>query len=140
MNRPTWPEYFMEVAETIAKRSTCPRAQVGAVLVRNNQIIVTGYNGSVSGLAHCTDEGCHIVNNHCMRVVHAEMNAITNCAKQGGNIDGADLYVTHFPCIRCLPLVLQSGVKRIYYKHDYNVDPFCKDLIKAANINCTKMN
>lgn len=134
LKRPSWQEYFMGIALVTASRSTCPRANVGAVLVKNNQILVTGYNGAVSNQAHCDEVGCHIVHNHCMRAVHAEMNAICNCAKQGDNTQDADLYVTHFPCVRCMPLVIQSGIKRIYYLHDYNNDSFCDELVKNANI------
>ena len=90
--------------------------------------------------SHCTDVGCHIVDNHCLRAVHAEMNAIVNCARQGEDIDGSSLYVTHFPCIRCMPLVLQAGIKRIYYINDYNNDSFCYDLAKSAGCELIKID
>ena len=139
-NRPDWDHYFMSMAEVAASRATCPRAKVGAALVKDHRILVTGYNGAIHGSDHCTDVGCHIVDNHCLRAVHAEMNAIVNCARQGEDIDGSSLYVTHFPCIRCMPLVLQAGIKKIYYINDYNNDSFCYDLAKSAGCELIKID
>lgn len=139
-NRPDWDQYFMAMAEIASSRATCPRAKVGAVLVKDHQILVSGYNGAIHTADHCLDVGCLVQNGHCMRAVHAEMNAIVNCAKQGDSIDGATLYVTHFPCIRCMPLVLQSGIKRICYIHNYNNDDFCYNLAKEAGCELVQLN
>lgn len=137
--RPDWDHYFMAMAEVASARSTCPRAKVGAVLVRDHQILVSGYNGAIHNADHCLDAGCYIKNDHCMRAVHAEMNAIVNCAKQGDSIDRATLYVTHFPCIRCMPLVLQAGIKRICYIYNYNNDEFCYDLVKQSGCELVQL-
>ena len=132
MCRPNWNQYFMTMAEIASSRATCPRAAVGAVIVKNNHVLVTGYNGAIHKADHCTDVGCKIVNNHCIRTVHAEMNAILNCARQGSDLQDSELYVTHFPCVRCMPLVLQAGINKIYYLHAYNIDPFCIELAKQT--------
>ena len=110
-------EYFMQIAEQTAKRGTCDRAQVGAVAVKNKHIIATGYNGSPPGLPHCDDVGHHMVNSHCVRTVHAEMNIITHCAKAGVSLDEATIYCTHEPCFECLKLLISAGVGMVLYKH-----------------------
>ena len=92
MTRPDWDEYFLNIAREVAKRSTCPRASVGAVIVKDNRILATGYNGSPPGKPHCTEVGCLVVNDHCERVIHAETNAIAQAAKFGISINGATLY------------------------------------------------
>lgn len=140
LERPNWNEYFMSIAEMTATRSTCPRASVGAVIVKDNHILVTGYNGAIHSADHCTDVGCKIVDNHCLRAVHAEMNAIVNCARQGDDLEGSELYITHFPCIRCMPLVLQSGIKKIYYINDYSNDDYCYEIAKIANCELVKVD
>ncbi|WP_426056759.1 deaminase, partial [Escherichia coli] len=84
--------------------------------------IAGGYNGSVSGGTHCIDEGCYVVDNHCVRTIHAEMNAILQCAKFGVPTEGAEIYVTHFPCLQCTKMILQAGIKKIYYLKDYRND------------------
>lgn len=137
--RPDWNSYFMTIAEVAASRSTCPRAKVGAVIVRDNHILVTGYNGSIHNDEHCIDVGCKMKDQHCIRAVHAEMNAIVNCARQGDNLEGSTIYVTHFPCIRCMPLILQAGIKRVYYINDYRVDPYCLQLAETSGCKLTKL-
>lgn len=139
-NRPSWSDYFMALAEVTASRSTCPRASVGAVIVKDNHILVTGYNGAIHNAKHCTDVGCLMIDGHCMRAVHAEMNAIVNCARQGEDLNGATLYVTHFPCIRCMPLVLQAGISKIYYANEYRVDPYCLELAESSGCELIKIN
>ena len=99
--RKPWDDYFMDMARMVATRATCDRKQVGAVIVRDRRTIASGYNGSVSGDVHCEDHGCKVVDGHCIRTVHAESNAILQCAKFGVSTDGATLYVTHFPCLQC---------------------------------------
>ena len=92
MERPIWDEYFISIAREVARRATCPRASVGAVIVKNNRILSTGYNGAPAGKPHCSDVGCFLVNNHCTRAVHAESNAIAQAAKHGIPLEGATLY------------------------------------------------
>jgi dCMP deaminase len=112
--------YFMEIAKTVSKRSTCPRLQVGAVLVKKKSIVATGYNGSPHGLPHCEEVGCLMMNEHCIRTIHAEVNCILQALEHSIGIDGSTLYVTSFPCFQCLKLLSQSGVSRIVYTVDYD--------------------
>lgn len=129
-----WDQYFMIQAALLASRSTCNRLSVGAVLVRDKRIIAGGYNGSVAGDEHCIDAGCYLVDGHCVRTIHAEMNAILQCAKFGISSDGASLYVTDFPCLQCTKSLLQAGIKEINYIRDYHNDAYAKELIKLKNV------
>lgn len=87
---------------------------VGATIVRDKRIIAGGYNGSISGGSHCIDAGCYVVENHCIRTVHAEINALLQCAKFGVATEGAELYVTHFPCVQCAKAIIQSGIQKVF--------------------------
>jgi len=109
----------MNLAVQAAARSTCPRKSVGAVIVRDKAILATGYNGSLRGLPHCTEVGCLLENDHCVRTVHAEANAILQAAKHGVRIEGADIYVTSSPCWNCFKLVANAGIERILYGEFY---------------------
>jgi dCMP deaminase len=120
--RPGWDEYFMEIARTVATRATCPRASVGAVLVRDHRILTTGYNGAPRHVAHCTEAGCRMVNGHCVRSTHAEANAIVQGALHGISLDGATAYTTHQPCVSCSKLLISAGVERIVYDLPYPDD------------------
>lgn len=119
MARPSWDEYFMELAQVVAKRSTCNRRSVGTVLVRDKRILTTGYNGSPPGLPHCTDAGCLMLDNHCVRAIHAEQNAIIQGALHGIDLRGATCYVTSSPCVHCSKMLIAAGVKRIVYLDNY---------------------
>ena len=110
-----WNQYFMTQAVLLSTRSTCKRLSVGAILVRDKRIIAGGYNGSVSGDVHCIDDDCYLVDGHCVRTIHAEMNAILQCAKFGVATDGSEIYVTDFPCLQCTKMLLQAGIQKIYY-------------------------
>ncbi len=114
-----WNEYFMNIAEQVATRSTCDRKHVGAVIVRDKTILSTGYNGSLRGAAHCDEAGHDIENDHCVRAVHAEANAVAQAAKHGVRIDESDIYVTASPCLTCFKLAANAGIKTIYYKEFY---------------------
>lgn len=127
-----WDQYFMAQAVLLSLRSTCTRLEVGATLVRDKRIIAGGYNGSVSGDVHCIDEGCYVVNGHCLRTIHAEMNALLQCAKLGIPTDGAEIYVTHFPCLACTKSLLQAGIKKIHYLKNYRNDDYAMDLIEEV--------
>jgi len=121
MTRPSTRDYFLDIAAVTATRATCLRKQVGAVLVRDNRIIATGYNGSPPGEPHCSDPetGCLIENSHCVRTVHAEINALLYAAKDGVSVDGATLYCTITPCAVCMKLLRTAGVKSYIWREDY---------------------
>lgn len=135
-----WDQYFMVQAALLASRSTCKRLSVGAVLVRDKRIIAGGYNGSVSGDDHCIDEGCYLHDGHCVRTIHAEMNAILQCARFGMSTDGASLYVTDFPCLQCTKSLLQAGIKEINYIRNYHNDDYAMKLIKLKNVRLRQIN
>jgi dCMP deaminase len=119
MVRVSWDRYFMNLAVQAGTRSTCPRKAVGAVIVRDRAILATGYNGSIRGLDHCTDVGCLIVNDHCVRTVHAEANAILQAARHGVRIEGADIYVTASPCWDCFKLIANAGLGKVFFGEFY---------------------
>lgn len=134
MERITWDQFFMAQSHLLALRSTCTRLAVGATIVREKRIIAGGYNGSISGDEHCIDVGCYVVDNHCVRTVHAEVNALLQCSKYGTSTNGADLYVTHFPCLQCTKAIIQAGIKRVYYATDYKNDSYANELFEKANV------
>ncbi|MCH4168642.1 MAG: ComE operon protein 2 [Streptococcaceae bacterium] len=140
MERIPWDQYFMAQAVLLALRSTCPRLSVGATVVRDKRIIAGGYNGSVSGEVHCVDEGCKIVDGHCIRTIHAEMNAILQCAKFGVSTDGAEIYVTHMPCVHCTKQILQAGIRKIHYLNDYHNDPYALELIDKLGVEVNQVD
>ena len=123
MNRQNWDEYFLDIAKTVSTRATCPRLSVGAVLVRDRNILATGYNGSVSGAHHCNISGCLVIDNHCQRTIHAETNAILQAAKNGVDISNSTAYITHSPCINCLKHLLNAGVTDIVWDKLYGKHP-----------------
>jgi dCMP deaminase len=137
----------MTITRQIAERSTCLRAKVGAVIVRERSILATGYNGSPAGLPHCTDVGCLIyesrtpdgdLEQNCYRTIHAEMNAITQAAKNGSAINDADIYVTHTPCIHCMKVLINTGVRTVYYDRPYKLQTI-DDLLKYANLKLVQV-
>lgn len=117
MKRISRSDLYFEIALLVAKRSTCNRAQVGAVLVNENQILGTGYNGSPSGFPHCTEAGCDMENGHCVRTVHAEVNAVLSAARNGVSTVGATIYSTHKPCFRCKQVLTNAGVTAVWLKN-----------------------
>lgn len=117
--RQSWSEYFMGLAEHIATRSTCQRLKVGAVFTKDSRILATGYNGSLPGREHCSDVGCLIHRESCIRTVHAETNAICQAAQHGVSFQDSWLYVTHIPCISCFKNVIAAGCARVYYREFY---------------------
>ncbi|MGT2929383.1 deoxycytidylate deaminase [Streptococcus dentasini] len=132
--RLSWQDYFMANAELISKRSTCDRAYVGAVLVKDKRIIATGYNGGVSETDNCDEVGHYMEDGHCIRTVHAEMNALIQCAKEGISTKDTEIYVTHFPCINCTKALLQAGVKKITYKANYRPSALAVELMKQKQV------
>jgi len=134
-------DYFMEIAQVVSKRSTCLRRQVGAIIVKNKHILSTGYNGAPSGITHCAERGClrdklNIPSGeqHSMCYAsHAEMNAIAQAAYHGISIKDSILYCTHQPCFICAKLIINSGIKTVYFNDNYP-DVRTKDLFNEANI------
>ncbi|MBP6930029.1 cytidine/deoxycytidylate deaminase family protein [Patescibacteria group bacterium] len=117
--RPSWDEYFMEIARQISKRATCDRKHVGAVIVRDKAILSTGYNGAPHHLPHCDEVGHEIVEGHCVRTVHAEANAIAQAAKNGVAIENGTIYITASPCYDCFKLMVNAGIERVVYGEFY---------------------
>lgn len=118
--RPSWDEYFLKVAMLVSERATCPRMHCGCVLVRDKQILSTGYNGSIPGDDHCENAGCMIVDNHCVRTIHAEMNAILQCSSHGVSTYNAIAYVTNMPCTNCAKALITAGIKEVVIFSDYH--------------------
>jgi len=131
--RPGWDEYFMQIARTVATRATCPRASVGAVIVREHRILTTGYNGAPRGVAHCTEVGCTLANGHCTRATHAEANAIVQGALYGISVTESTAYCTHEPCVNCSKLLISAGVRKIVYEASY-IDAVAAQLLSEAGV------
>jgi dCMP deaminase len=139
MMRLSWDQYFMAQSHLLANRSTCTRLAVGATIVRDRRIIAGGYNGSTSGGVHCTDDGCYVIDDHCVRTIHAEMNAILQCAKFGVPTQNAEIYVTHFPCLQCSKAIIQAGIKKIYYATSYHNHPYAVELLEDAGVETVQV-
>lgn len=134
MNRPTWNDYFKNLVILTSTRSPCQRLQVGCLLVKENRIISQGYNGFLPGCPHQSI----IKNNHEQATVHAEQNAVSDCAKRGVSCNDCDAYITHYPCINCMKILCASGIKQIYYIDDYNNDENVDKLSKMSGVTITK--
>lgn len=141
--RPSWDEYFMEVMEAISKRATCDRGRSGCVIVRDRQILVTGYVGSPVGMPHCDEVGHQFkkmvnedgsISEHCVRTVHAEQNAICQAAKLGVSIEGATVYCRMTPCRTCAMLLINCGVKRIVCERKYHAGVESEEMFKKAGV------
>jgi dCMP deaminase len=144
--RPSWPEYFMGITRMVAKRSTCLRRSVGAILVKDKRILATGYNGAPAGLKHCAEVGCLRENtsipsgtrHELCRGLHAEQNAIIQAAYHGISINGAVLYCTNKPCVICSKMIINAGIKKIYYEEGYD-DPLSDQMLNEANIEISRL-
>lgn len=132
-DRVSWDEYFMNIAREVATRATCDRKHVGAVIVRDKNILATGYNGSIRGLPHCDEVGHLMEEGHCVRTVHAEANAIVQAAKSGVRIENAGIYVTASPCWSCFRLIANAGIRRIVFGEFYR-DPKIFEMSQAIGI------
>lgn len=139
VDRIPWNQYFMAQSMLLSMRSTCSRLSVGATIVRDKRVISGGYNGSVSGDVHCMDEGCYVVDGHCVRTVHAEANAIIQCSKFGASTEDAHIYITHFPCLQCTKAIIQAGITKLYYLNDYHNHSYAEQLLDQANVNVEKV-
>lgn len=141
--RPSWDEYFMEIAATVSKRATCDRGKSGCVIVRDKQILVTGYVGSPRGLPHCDEVG-HLmkkvlheddrITQHCMRTVHAEQNAICQAARLGIPLEGATLYCRMTPCRTCAMLIINCGIIRVVCEKKYHDGTESEAMFRQAGI------
>ena len=142
--RPNWIQYFMAIAEVVSTRATCLRGKVGAVIVRNNRILSTGYNGVPRGLEHCKTcirEELNIPSgqqHELCKAVHAEANAVIQAATYGIGISGADIFCTHSPCCMCAKMLINAQIENIYYKKHYN-DKLASELLAEAGINITQV-
>src|SRR5579864_4393712 len=137
-SRPSWDEYFMNIARAVASRSTCSRRAVGAVVVKEKRILATGYNGAPAGLRHCNHDGdADLRDGHCARSTHAEQNAIVQAAKYGTPIDGAALYCTAQPCLTCAKLLVNAGVRRVVFEGDYP-DELAVSILDEARVELTR--
>lgn len=136
--RASWSEYFMRMSQLVASRSTCPRRAVGAVVVREHRVIATGYNGAPAGQPHCTDVGCLIEQDHCVRTIHAELNALLQCSRYGIATQGTDIYCTDMPCRHCARALIQSGIRQIFYLRTYD-SPETHTLMEANNVKLTQL-
>ena len=130
MDRPSWLEYFKQIVLVTATRSPCERLQVGCLLVKDNRIISQGYNGFLPGCPHDSI----VVNNHEQATVHAEQNAITDCAKRGVSCNQADAYITHYPCVNCMKMLCASGIKKIYYINDYKNNELVQYFFQQSHV------
>lgn len=138
--RPSWDSYFIQIAHLVATRATCPRRQVGAVIVRDRRIVATGYNGAPKGLPHCPHEGDQhdwplgcMRAGHCIRSLHAEQNALLQAAMIGVACEGTTMYVTCQPCNTCAKMIINAGVSRVIYEGDYP-DDFSLELFADSGL------
>lgn len=147
--RPSWDEYFMEIANTVAKRATCDRGRSGCVIAKDKQILVTGYVGSPIGMPHCDDIGHQMrkiihedgsITNHCVRTVHAEQNAICQAAKMGISLEGSTLYCRMTPCRTCAMLIINCGIKRVVCEKKYHDGQESEKMFALAGVEIVFMN
>ena len=136
--RPNWDEYFLKLAMLASERATCPRMHCGCVLVKNKNVVATGYNGSIPGDDHCEDVGCIVVDNHCLRTNHAEMNALMQAAKLGNSVEGAAVYVTNMPCTTCAKALIAAGIKRVVIFSDFH-DTLATQFFAKAGVKIDKI-
>jgi len=141
-DRPSWESYFMEITQLVAKRSTCKRRSVGAIIVKDKRILSTGYNGAPSGVSHCLDIGClreqlNVASGEChelCRGIHAEQNAIIQAALHGVSIQGTTLFCTNLPCSICAKMIINAGIRKIIYLSGY-ADQISMDLLEEAGVS-----
>ena len=134
--RPTWDEYFTKIVLATRERSSCERLQVGCLLIKDNRIISQGYNGFLPGCPHTSI----IRDNHEQATIHAEQNALADCAKRGVSCLNCTAYITHYPCIICMRLLCASGIKEIKYIFDYKNDEIVKEFSIMTNVEIIKLN
>jgi dCMP deaminase len=133
-------EYFLRIVEVVGSRGTCDRGKSGCIIVKEKNILSTGYVGAPHSLPHCDDAGHYIVDNHCLRSTHAEQNAIINSAKNGVKIDGATLYCTMYPCFSCCKMIINAGIKRVVAQNDYHASEDSKRYFFVGGVDVTLIN
>jgi dCMP deaminase len=134
--RMEWDDYFISIALLASQRSPCARLHVGSVIVRDNRMISMGYNGFIAGCPHVS----HMRDGHEQATIHSEINAICDCAKRGVTLNGAKIYITHYPCLNCFKTICSSGIVEIIYLEDYNNDELVARVAKDANIVIRKLD
>lgn len=148
-NRPSWDEYFMEVARTVAKRATCDRGRSGCVIVKGKRILCTGYVGSPVGVDHCDEVGHEMLETynengekslHCIRTSHAEQNALAQAARFGNAIDGGTIYCKMEPCYICAKMIINAGIKRVVAEMKYHASARSREVFKKAGVELVVMN
>lgn len=141
--RPDWDDYFMEIARAVATRATCDRGRSGCVIVRDRQILVTGYVGSPVGFPHCDEIGHQMksvthedgrVSQHCLRTTHAEQNAIAQAAKLGISINGGTVYCKMTPCSTCAKIIINSGIRKVVCEKRYHEGKETEEMLKISGI------
>jgi len=145
-NRPPWDDYFMEIAQLVARRSTCTRRKVGAVIVKDKHVLATGYNGAPSGVRHCTEVGCLRAKlqvasgerHELCRGIHAEQNAIIQAARHGVSILGGRFYCTNLPCSICAKMIINAGIGEILYLDGY-ADPMSEEMLAEAGVKVMRL-
>ena len=143
--RPCWDDYYMDMLNIVKSRSTCLRRHVSAIIVKDNRILSTGYNGAPKGIQHCEETGCLRAKlnvpsgerHELCRGIHAEQNAIIQASVHGVSIDGAIIYISHSPCSMCSKMIINAGIKKIIFKGDYP-DPLAIELLQGAKIELVK--
>ena len=138
VKRPIWDEYFLKLAMLASERSTCPRMHCGCVFVKDRFVLATGYNGSLPGHAHCEDVGCLVVDNHCVRTNHAEINALTQAAIHGVNIKGATAYITNMSCTTCAKALIAAGIIRVVVFSDFH-DTLATQFYSESGVEILKL-
>jgi len=130
IERVNWDEYFMSIALLASQRSPCHRLQVGSVIVKNTRLISMGYNGFIPGAPHIS----RVKDDHEQSIIHSEINALADCAKRGVSLLGANIYVTHYPCINCFRSIAACGIKEVIYLNDYKNDEIVEELASDSGI------
>ena len=136
--RPSWDKYFLKLAMLASERATCPRMHCGCVLVKDRFVLATGYNGSLPGQPHCDDVGCLLVDNHCVRTNHAEINALVQATTHGVNIKGATAYITNMSCTTCAKALIAAGIIRVVVFSDYH-DTLATKFFTDAKVELVKV-
>lgn len=134
-----WDSYFINIAEQVSARASCPRLSVGAIIIKDKNISSTGYNGASSGEPTCLEVGCDIQDNHCVRVIHGEVNALLFAAKHGHAIKGATMYLTHSPCWECSKKICNAGIIEVVYKNEYRLNSNIIDFFNRRHIILRKV-
>ena len=145
-SRPSWDEYFMEITSVVSKRSTCEKRHVGAVIVKDSRVLTTGYNGTPKGIEHCSSRGClrkeqnvpSGEKHELCRGLHAEQNAIIQAAWHGAKIEGSTMYCTNHPCIICVKMMINAGIKELVYSGGYP-DKLAEEILKESDIKVRRI-